>query len=129
MSVEGAQINAAGAGPQAVGPKQKTKEGCFARLSRTLGLDVFLAIAFQGYNGSKSKKGKRTKRANPFGRGVLRNCQDFWMDGPIFGHKESNRSLLGGEPVDYAAMYDIPKGGMQYRGGYQEVATADTDEV
>lgn len=131
MTTDSAQLDESGAGPDvpghAHGQKHKKREGCLTRWSKMVGIDVFIAIAFQGYKGHKTKKHKQHQRANPFTRGLLRNCQDFWMDGPIFGRKESNKGLLGGEPVDYASMYEVPRGGMRYRGDYQEVATADED--
>ncbi|KAK4629352.1 Palmitoyltransferase akr1 [Fulvia fulva] len=139
MSVDGAQITEAGAGPDPVNAhdhshghkhSHQKKEGFLTRWSKILGIDTFMAIAFQGYKGSKD--GKKTKsparKTNPFSRGVVRNCQDFWLDGPVFGRKESNKGLIGGQTVDYANLYEVPKGGMQYRGGYEQVATAD-DEV
>lgn len=135
MTLDGAQLGEAGAGPNPAGHhpghKHKKKEGCLTRWSQTLGLDAFIIIAFQGYKGSKNKKHKHkhTKRTNPFTRGLFRNCQDFWLDGPVFGRKESNKGLLNGQSVDYANMYDVPKGGMQYRGGYEELASADVEDV
>lgn len=124
-SAEGGQIN----GPEGK-PAHKKKEGCFSQCSKLLGIDAFMTIAFQGYKGAKEPRAPRAPK-NPFTRGVLRNCQDFWMDGPVFGRRtESNRALLGGEAVDYASMYDIPKGGMRYRGGgYEAVPSAEEGEV
>lgn len=73
------------------------------------------------------------KKGNPFSRGVFRNCQDFWMDGPAFRRKrEGTKALLGGEVVDYGNLYDVPRGGgggMQYRGGYEAVPAAEEGEV
>lgn len=136
MTLDGAQITDSGAGPDAAGHghahghkhKQRKQEGCLSRWGKILGIDTFIAIAFQGYKGHKeNKQHQHTPKQNPFTRGMLRNCQDFWMDGPIFGRKESNKALLGGQVVDYANMYDIPRGGMQYRGGYESVATAEEE--
>lgn len=124
-SSEGAQIN----GPDGTKPGHKKKEGCFTQWSRLLGLDTFMTIAFQGYKGSQEPRAPRPPK-NPFTRGVLRNCQDFWMEGPVFGKKvDSNKALLGGEVVDYACMYDIPKGGMRYRGGGYEAVPGAEEEV
>lgn len=120
-----AQVN----GPS---PPHKKKEGCLSQWSKLLGLDTFLTIAFQGYKGAKEPRAPRAPK-NPFTRGMFRNCQDFWMDGPVFGRKndgESNKALLGGDMVDYACMYDVPKGGMRYRGGgYEAVPAAEEGEV
>lgn len=131
MTLDGAQIAEAGAGPNAMGGpphahKHKKKQGFLARWAQILGVDTFIAIAFQGYKGHKNKQQRPPKRVNPFNRGIVRNCQDFWMDGPFFGRKPSNKGLIGGQEVDYATMYEVPRGGMSY--GYEQVATAD-DQV
>jgi hypothetical protein len=141
LSADSAQITASGAGPDPTTtssssthshPHKKAKEGCFSSWKKMLGLDVFFAIAFNGYYGSKngngSRKEKQRKRGNPFTRGIFRNCQDFWGDGPVFGRKENGVALLGGQKVDYTSMYDVPRGGfggMRYRGGYEEVAVEE----
>jgi hypothetical protein len=132
LSADSAQITASGAGPDPTAhghSHKKPKEGCFASWKKMLGLDVFFNIAFNGYYGSKTKKEKQRKRGNPFTRGIFRNCQDFWGDGPVFGRKENGVALLGGQKVDYTSMYDVPRGGMRYRGGYEEVAVEDGGEV
>lgn len=123
-SPEGAQLN----GPE--NKQHKKKEGCFSQWFKLLGLDTFMTIAFQGYRGAKEPRAPRAPK-NPFTRGVFKNCQDFWMDGPVFGSRtESNKALLGGDMVDYACMYDIPKGGMRYRGGgYEAVPSAEEGDL
>lgn len=132
MSMESAQITGTGGetigGPGHKHPHRK-KEGCLARWSKLIGLDTFFAIAFQGYKGSKTAKHKPGKKNNPFNRGLFRNCQDFWMDGPIFGRKENNKGLVGGEVVDYATMYEVLKGGMRYRGGGYEAVPGEVDDA
>ncbi len=130
LTAEGAQINASGAGPDPVGhshPHKKKKETCLTQWSRLLGLDTFYTIAFQGYRkaGKDKDAAARPKQSNPFSRGLFRNCQDFWMDGPIFGRKESCRALLGGEVVNYAEVYEVPRAGMRYRGAYESVPTVE----
>lgn len=134
LSTEGAQLGVSGSGPDPVGGHahghaHKKKEGCLTQWSRLLGLDTFYTIAFQAYKGRKDKHAAaRAKKANPFSRGIFRNCHDFWTDGPIFGRKSSGRGLLGGETVDYTAMYDVPRGGMRYR-GYESVPAAEEGEA
>lgn len=133
LNPESASITASGAGPDPVigghGHKKK-KEGCLATWKKMLGLDVFFTIAFNGYNGSKkNNKVKQHKRANPFTRGVFRNCQDFWGDGPLFGRKENGMAFLGGQKVDYLSMYDVPRGGMRYRGGGYEAVDGGEEAV
>lgn len=136
MSVDGAQVDGAGTGPNAAGhaghthPRTK-REGCLSQWYKLLGMDTFFTVAFQGYQGSKASRAEkqRMKRANPYSRGLVRNCQDFWMDGPIFGTKTDGcKALIGGESVDYATLYDVPRGGMQYRGIYEAVATGEEEE-
>lgn len=134
VNPDSAQITASGGGPDPTTTpttthgghlhSKKPKETCLASWKKMLGLDVFFAIAFNGYNGSKNNKKEKlrnAKRPNPFTRGVFRNCQDFWADGPVFGRKESGFALLGGRRVDYSCLYEVPRG-MRYRGGYEEVA-------
>lgn len=133
-TLDGAQVDATGAGPDpAVHTHSHKRVNFCSQWYRLLGIDTFLTVAFQGYNGSKNAKikAKRPKAVNVFTRGTMRNCQDFWMDGPVFGRKQDScKSLLGGQSVDYADMYDIPRGGMAYRrGGYEGVATTDVGEV
>ena len=129
LSADGAQVNASGAGPDPAvhsHPHNNKKQGCFSQWSRLLGLDTFYTVAFQGYRGAKNKEvAARQKQSNPFSRGLFRNCQDFWMDGPLFGRKENGMALLGGEQIDYTSMYDVPRGGMRYRGGYEAVPLAE----
>lgn len=136
MTLDSAQVTESGASPDPAGHGHRhghkhghnKQEGCMSRWGKILGIDTFIAIAFQGYKGHKDKKhAQHVKKQNPFSRGILRNCQDFWMDGPVFGRKESNKALLGGEVVDYANLYDVPRGGMQYRGGYEAVASAEEE--
>lgn len=112
----------------------KKKGGCLSQWSKLLGIDTFITIAFQGYKGSQQTKveRQRRRRGNPFYRGIFRNCQDFWMDGPVFGRKrEPCRALLGGESVDYASLYDVPGGGaMAYRsGGYEALPGMGDEDV
>lgn len=133
VSADGAQTNRSGAGPDPVGGHahhHKKKEGCLTQWSKLLGLDTFYTVAFQGYKEVKDKEAsRRNKQSNPFSRGLFRNCQDFWMDGPLFGRKESGKALLGGEMIDYTNMYDVPRGGMRYRGGYEAVPSVEEGQV
>ena len=130
-SLDDAQVNGSGAGPDLVNhaghshPHKKT-EGCLSQWYKLLGIDTFYTVAFQGYKGARNKDARRKqKEANPFSRGILRNCQDFWMDGSVFTRKTSGQALLGGEVVDYTSMYDVPRGAMRYRSGYEAVPVAE----
>ncbi|KAK2750701.1 palmitoyltransferase akr1 [Myotisia sp. PD_48] len=77
---------------------------CFTKLKRLTGLDAFMVTAQDGF---RDGHGLRRNR-NPFSRGVIRNCQDFWGDpAPYFGRREAGNSMLGGQIVNYYRMYDI----------------------
>lgn len=110
--------------------KRSKKSGCCGAWISLLGLDTFFTIAFNGYHGSKNRDGghKARRRPNPFYRGVFRDCEDFWLDGPIFGSKQSGTGLVGGERVDYTTMYDLPKGGIGYS-GYEAVPSAEEGQL
>ncbi|WPG99416.1 Hypothetical protein R9X50_00223000 [Acrodontium crateriforme] len=134
LSLEGAQVDPNGAGPNpaadalhAHAHNRRKTEGFCSQWIKLFGIDTFLTIAFQGYKGSQATKAEqqRQKRSNPFSRGIIRNCQDFWMDGPIFAQKkDSCAALSGGEKISYANLYDVPRSGMRYsNGGYEEVPT------
>lgn len=139
MSADGAQVDGGGGAPGSSSNPQasnslhkKKKEGCLTQWSKLLGLDTFITVAFQGYKGSQQSKAERqrSKKSNPFSRGVLRNCQDFWMDGPFFRRKEDAcLGMLGGKAVDYGLLYEAPGGGMSYRGGYEAVPGVIDGEV
>ena len=99
----------------------------FTRWKKILGLDAFLVTA------SDASQGHMTSR-NPFSRGILGNCRDFWCDpAPIFKRRKNGEGFLGGEVVDYAHMYEVP---LRLRRGvgrdgmrYASVAGEDGDEV
>ncbi|KAI9695496.1 MAG: palmitoyltransferase akr1 [Bogoriella megaspora] len=128
---EEAGLTSSGAGPNPVassniphkhGPKQK--ESCFSQWSKLLGLDTFFTIAFNGYHGSQTHAhAAAQRRGNPFSRGILKNCLDFWNDaGPVMGRKENGEAKLGGERVNYARLFDVPMGvGRRRAGGYEAV--------
>ncbi|KAH7382531.1 AFG1-like ATPase-domain-containing protein [Phaeosphaeria sp. MPI-PUGE-AT-0046c] len=53
---------------------------------RLLGLDTFVATAIQG-----SQAGQRRRTGNPWSRGIVTNCKDFFCDGsPVFGKREDS---------------------------------------
>lgn len=90
-------------------PKKHQHHSIWDQWKRLLGLDTFVATATQA--------GQQSRRGNPWSRGVITNCKDFWCDGaPLFKHKESGYARLAGERIDYTRLYDVPK--MMYsRGG------------
>ena len=129
-SMDGAQISDTGMGPNPAVPgghghSHPHKEGCFAQWKKLLGLDTFLSTALGGT--------KPRRRGNPFSRGVITNCKDFWCDpAPIFGTRESGAAMLDGAVVNYARMYETPSR-MKFRrprdagdgGAYHNVGSDD----
>jgi palmitoyltransferase ZDHHC13/17 len=112
--------------PQAHGHKHKG--GLLKSWGRLLGVDPFIET-IRGRGAASTKGGKR-KNKNPYSRGCLTNCKDFWCDpAPIFGQREAGAAVLGGEKVDYTAMYESPTlmqlTGRRERGGYEAVGTED----
>ena len=104
-SMGDAQLTSGGRGPGNHGHSHAHKEGCFAQWKKLLGLDTFMATAQSGLEtDSRSRRG-----ANPFSRGVITNCKDFWCDpAPYFGKREIGAAMLDGTVVNYARMYESP---------------------
>ena len=130
-SMDGAQISGAGMGPDPAVPSSHShnplrKEGYFAQWKKLLGLDAFMTTAL----GTTTPR----RRGNPFSRGVITNCKDFWCDpAPYFGRRETGAAMLDGAVINYARMYETPSR-MQFRrprdagegGAYHNV---DSDDV
>lgn len=131
-SMETAGFSAAGQGPNpALGgpPAPRRKQGCIAQWSSLLGVDIFLSTAKDGL-----RDGPRAARPrNPFSRGVVTNCRDFWCDpAPLFGKRESGAAMLGGEVVNYHRMYEPPMrmhNGRSEGSGYRSVANEDPERL
>jgi ankyrin repeat protein len=105
------------------GPKKQSVWDIWKRL---LGVDTFVATAFRG-----SQANQPSRTGNPFSRGVIANCQDFWCDGaPLFTKKESGYARLGGERVDYTRLFDVPRMRMrrQEGGSVRYEAVGDDEE-
>lgn len=105
-TMSGAQVDASGRGPNpaththADRPRPK-REGCFSQWQRLLGLDTFMATASGGV--------RSRQRGNPWSRGVITNCKDFWCDpAPYFGRRETGVGMLGGEIINYSRIYETP---------------------
>ncbi|KAI9815535.1 MAG: palmitoyltransferase akr1 [Pycnora praestabilis] len=113
-SLAGAQLTSSGMGPDPAISSEHHHghahgEGWFSRWKKLLGLDTFVTTALHGYEGSKNRSYQRGSRGNPFSRGVMTNCRDFWCDPqPIFGKRETGVSMLDGEVINYARMYETP---------------------
>jgi hypothetical protein len=85
--------------------RREPKPSIWDQWKRLLGLDTFVATALQG-----SQAGQRQQRGNPWSRGIVTNCKDFFCDGsPVFGRKEGGYARLAGERVDYTRLYEVPK--------------------
>ncbi len=105
---------------------QRRPDGFFTRWKKILGLDAFMATASDATHGTM-----RDRTANPFNRGVVGNCRDFWCDpAPIFGQRKSGEGYLGGQVVDYAHMYEVPLRLRRHVDGmaYASVPTAADDD-
>lgn len=109
------------------GHGHKHRGGMLKQWSRLLGVDPFIeTIAGRG-----AATGKNKKKKNPYSRGCVGNCKDFWCDpAPVFGQKENGAAVLGGERVDYSMMYESPTlmnlaGGRRARDGYEVVGTEE----
>lgn len=71
------------------------------------------------------------KKKNPYSKGYMQNCKDFWCDpSPMFGRRENGDAMFGGERINYTEVYESPTAmglGMtgQRRGGYEAVANEE----
>lgn len=123
-----------GSAPPQGGPHghRHRHRGCLKDWAQLLGVDAFIETA-TGRGAATGAKNKK-KKGNPYSRGCLANCKDFWCDpAPVFGRRETGAALLGGHPVNYTDMYESPTmmgvgigGRGRTAGGYQPVAD---DEV
>jgi hypothetical protein len=108
--------------------RPQPQDSIWDQWKRLLGIDTFLTIALHGSQGEQIM---RQRRSNPFSRGIVTNCKDFWCDtSPMFGSKESGFARLGGERVDYTRLYEVPKmryqrGGGDEGGRYENVAAEE----
>ena len=105
-SIDGAQLSHTGMGPNPALPSSQRhghakREGCFSQWKKLLGLDTFVATASGGI--------RSQRRGNPFSRGVMTNCKDFWCDpAPYFGKRENGAAMLGGDIINYSRIYETP---------------------
>ncbi|EER36484.1 palmitoyltransferase akr1 [Histoplasma capsulatum H143] len=108
-------------------PPLRHDHGCLSQWKKLLGLDTFVATAQDGLD---RRGGARSR--NPFSRGVVTNCKDFWCDSqPYFGKRDTGSAMLGGETVNYSRLFDMPlmtrTGGSRAGSGmvYRSVAGED----
>jgi hypothetical protein len=93
--------------------RPEPKASIWDQWKRLLGIDTFLTIALHGSQGPAIQ---RQRQQNPFSRGMVTNCKDFWCDqSSLFGARENGYARVGGERVDYTRLYEAPK--MSYRRG------------
>ncbi|KAF3915308.1 Ankyrin-2 [Arthrobotrys entomopaga] len=95
--------------------------GMWNKLLRLLGVDTFMATAKDGVADNKHRS---RRRQNPWNRGIITNCKDFWCTnmGELFRGGNGGEAALGGQKVDYYTMYETPA---RLRSGYQSVAGDD----
>lgn len=119
MSMGAAQLGSAGRGPDPAvhmdhghghshghGGHNHDSTGCFAQWKKILGVDTFVETARHGYEGDNVRS---RRNRNPFSRGCVRNCKDFWCDpAPLFGGRENGEAMLDGSTINYTSMYDTP---------------------
>lgn len=138
-TMEGAQLLSTPRGPDPAAetsgghhhPSHRHRRGgndtCFSRMKKLLGVDVLVHTAQDARNPA------RRRRGNPFSRGILTNCNDFWCDpAPVFKENVINdgEALLGGARVDYYRMYEAPPrmhAGRSDTTRYQRIAEEEED--
>jgi len=109
----GSDGSASGAAAGGHGHRHGHGQGWLKQWSKLLGVDAFIETAAgrgAATAGSKAGKRKRGSGGNPYSRGCLTNCKDFWCDpSPVFGQRtETGAAVLGGRPVNYMEMYESP---------------------
>ncbi|KAK1141355.1 palmitoyltransferase akr1 [Aspergillus melleus] len=128
-SLDAAGLSSAGQGPNpALAPgalHRPRRHGCLQQWSSLLGVDTFFATARDGL-----RDGRHSQRPkNPFSRGFVTNCRDFWCDpAPYFGKRESGSAMLGGEVINYNQMYEAPLP-MHTGGRYRSVAGEEPEQM
>lgn len=117
-----ASLNDSAAAASRLEPAPRRPDGCLTRWKKILGLDTFMATAQDGL----TDPNYRRDRGNPFSRGIVGNCKDFWCDpAPVVGRRLNGDGYLGGEVVNYARMYEAPL--RMRNSGYQSVP-GETEE-
>lgn len=104
--------------------------GCFAQWKKLLGVDTFIETALH-----RPKEDRSSGNKNPFSRGCIGNCRDFWCDpAPIFGKRDNGAAMLGGHIVNYTSMYEPPPRMTSHRAAPEGIASGryesvETDEI
>ncbi|KAH8898383.1 Palmitoyltransferase AKR1 [Thozetella sp. PMI_491] len=101
-----------------------SKGGFLKQWGKLLGVDAFIETATG--RGAATGKGNKKKKKNPYSRGCITNCKDFWCDpAPVFGKRETGAAVLDGVPINYTDMYESPLMMTARRGrtgGYEAVS-------
>lgn len=99
--------------------------GFLKTMSKLLGVDAFIKTAKGSTTGGSSNK--RRSQKNPYSRGCMTNCKDFWCDSaPLFAQRENGTAMLNGQVVNYTEMYETPSAmQMARRGAYEAVASEE----
>ena len=102
-SIGGAQLGPNGRGPDPAVPggHHHHHDGFLKQWKKILGIDAFVGTV---------KKDKSTTRSrNPFSRGCVTNCKDFWCDpAPVFGGRHNGQACLDGDIINYTTLYEPP---------------------
>lgn len=101
--------------------------GFMKTMTKLLGVDAFVETA-TGRGAAAGGNNRRRKGKNPYNKGCLTNCKDFWCDpAPMFAPRQNGTAMLGGQVVNYAEMYETPAlmqitgRGRDQRGAYEAV--------
>ena len=125
MHQPGGAPGAPGAAGHGHGHAHGQQEGCFAQWKKLLGLDTFVATAQSGLEGGSARRPQ-----NPYSRGIITNCRDFWCDpSPVFGKRAVGDAMLDGDVVNYTRMYEVPPRMKARRGGGASYESVGTEEV
>ncbi|KAI1759007.1 ankyrin [Hypoxylon sp. FL1150] len=120
----------AAADPLGTGRHAHKHKSFLQQWGRLLGVDTFIETA----TGRGAATGqKMRKKRNPYSKGVVQNCRDFWCDpAPIFGRRETGDAVLNGDKINYTEIYESPAAmnlglgsGRSRRGGYEGVASEE----
>jgi len=67
-----------------------------------------MATAREGVSENSARSSRQNR--NPWSRGLISNCTDFWCSGigELFGGGKPGEGMLGGQRVDYFKMYETP---------------------
>lgn len=104
--------------------------GLLKMMTKLLGVDAFVETATG--RGAVAGNNKKRKGKNPYNKGCLTNCKDFWCDSaPFFTPRENGVATLNGHVVNYTEMYEtpslmqLPGRGGDRRGAYEAVAAEE----